>query len=192
MGSDINTAVIMVPKENDDQAVHSIMAIIDIFSHTINLCIDSKFHTAKSSDIFTNDEWSGGDDAGFGMFYGAIAMGGVETQWKGSAAGSLKITKCSNDDCSDLSTCSASPTPAPTAAPTHPPTPAPTAAPTHPPTPAPTPTQWSSILKCDGNWKTQDEDEDFKSLRICFEINGKHECVPISCDSGSIEIEVQK
>jgi len=100
----------------------------------------------------------------------------------------------------------ASPTPAPTATPTQAPTtPAPTATPTQAPTTptptatptqapttptptaSPTPAPWIPILRCDGNWRSQNRtlNEDFwqtaKTVRICVKKENNNQCVTSSC-----------
>merc|ERR1712025_544222 len=53
------------------------------------------------------------------------------------------------------------------------------------PTPSPTKKPWSPMLWCDKHW--QNQNEEFKNLRACND-----HCVPISCDSASIDIQVRK
>merc|ERR1712025_506648 len=68
------------------------------------------------------------------------------------------------------------------------PTPSPTKKPTSPtkkPTPSDTKKPWSPMLWCDKHW--QNQNEEFKNLRACND-----HCVPISCDSASIDIQVRK
>jgi len=82
--SDSNSAVIMNPKVINDGKIHTITAIINIPRHEITLCIDSEFiYSAKSRRSFTRNEWSGGNLAGFGMWYGNdIAQRGVKKNGK--------------------------------------------------------------------------------------------------------------
>jgi len=91
--SDSDTAVIMM-KLNDSIAngcVHQIVAAVNMETYTIQLWINGVLQrTESSTGAFELDQWSGGNDAGFGVYAGdKIAAGGSTANWKGDVRSNL-------------------------------------------------------------------------------------------------------